>query len=148
MKLLLYLVILSAFYSCKDAHRQTVQNGPVIKGNHLVDSFGKVEFDTSTFKKLDCGLYINSSGIIAYKATDNSRKFDTVKPLDIYLTSVYNLDADSPGDDIREMRLVVDTTTFTVLAGGDFEDKTYVYRFTPMLDGGTIGMSKKEKRRD
>lgn len=71
--------------------------------------------------------------------------FDSTKPVDIYLTTVYNNDGDSPGDDMKSMQLVVDTTTFVILSDGHFEDKNYRYQFTPMMDGGTIAISKKLK---
>lgn len=115
------------------------------RGDHLISAFGKVSFDTSTFTKLNCGLYMNSFEVIAYKAIDNSLKFDSTMPLDIYLTTVYNNDSDSPGDDMKEMRFIVDTATFTIISNGDFEDMNYRYQFHPMSDGGTIGILKKIK---
>lgn len=146
MKHLLIALFLFTFYSCKENQKQDAQTIFTNRGTHLIHTFGKVAFDTSIFRKLNCGLYINSSGVIAYKAIDNSLKFDSTKPLDIYLTTVYNQDSDSPGDDMKALRFVVDTITFAILSNGDFEDRNYRYKFTPMSDGGTIGISKKTKR--
>jgi hypothetical protein len=146
MKYILISLVLFTSYSCQESQNQKTKTISNNKGDHLIDIFGQVNFDTSIFRRLNCGLYINSSGIIAYKAIDNSLAFDSSKPLDIYITTVYNQDSDSPGDDMKEMRLVVDTITFTILSNGDFEDKNYRYKFTPMSDGGTIGISKKPKR--
>ncbi len=137
--------VLLVFYSCQESQHQNSQTIPNSKGDHLVSAFGKVGFDTSVFKRLHCGLYINRSGVVAYKAIDNSLKFDSSKPLDIYLTTVHNQDSDSPGDDMKELRFVVDTITFAILSNGDFEDRNYRYKFTSMSDGGTIGISKKTK---
>ncbi|NCU04020.1 MAG: hypothetical protein GXC73_08540 [Chitinophagaceae bacterium] len=82
---------------------------------------------------------------MAFKAIDNSLKFDSTKPLDIYLATVYNQDSESPGDDMKEIRFVVDTATFVLLTNGHGEDKNYHYQFTPMSDGGTISVSQKRK---
>jgi hypothetical protein len=144
-KLILYSLFLFAFYSCRENQKQAKQVTVIIKGDHLVDAFGKVSFHTSIFRKLNCGLYINNAGVLGYKAIDNSLKFDSIKSLEIFLTTVYNDDSDSPGDDIREMRFVVDTATFEILPTGNFVDKNYFYRFNSMSDGGTIGFSKKKK---
>ena len=143
MRLMLLSIVV--FYSCQESRNPNVQTVANNKGDHLIGAFGKVDFDTSTFNKLNCGLYENSFGVIAYKCTDNSLKFDSTKPLDIYLTTVYYQDSDSPGDDMKELRFVVDTTTFVILLNNVFEDKNYRYQFTPMSDGGTIGILKKPK---
>ena len=145
MRLLTISFLFFGFSSCRNTHKPNVQSVTYTKGDHLIDAFGKVGFDTSTFKKLDCGLYMNNLGVLAYKAIDNSLKFDSTRPLDVYLTTVYNQDSDSPGDDMKEIRFVVDTTTFAMLPNGHFEDKNHHYQFTPMSDGGTITSSKKRK---
>ena len=145
MRLVIIAILLFAFYSCQESRNQNVQTVSNNRENHLINAFGKVGFDTSTFNRLKCGLYINNFGVIAYKATDNSLKFDSTQPLDIYLTTVYNQDSGSSDNDVKEMRSVVDTISFVILSNGDFEDKNYHYRFTPMSDGGTIVILKKTK---
>jgi hypothetical protein len=145
MRLTFFSILLFALNSCQESKNQNARTVSITKGDHLINAFGRVGFDTSTFNRLNCGLSINSLGIVAYKATDSSLKFDSTKSLDIYLTTVYNLNSDSPGDDMKEMRFVVDTTTFIILKNGDFEDKNYNYKFTQMSDGGSIGISKKTK---
>lgn len=62
---------------------------------HLINAFGTVSGDTSKFIELTCGLYINDKGTLAYKAVDNSYGMDTTgkkKPLDVYLTTIYDAD--------------------------------------------------------
>src|SRR5690349_10336136 len=101
MRCALISLVLLIFCSCQENQNQNSQAIPNSKGDHLINAFGKVAFDTSTFIKLNCGLYINNFGIIAYKTIDNSLSFDSTKPLDIYLTTVYNQDSDSTGDDMK-----------------------------------------------
>lgn len=137
--------MLSLLYSCHQNKKQNIQTIATHKKHHLINTFGKVSFDTSAFKKLNCGLYINNFGVVAFKAIDNSLAFDSLKPLEIYLTTVYNQDSGSPGDDMKEIRFVADTTTFVLLPNGHGEDKNYHYQFTPMSDGGTISVSQKRK---
>jgi len=108
---------------------------------HLLNSFGTVAFDTSTFRKLKCGLYINENGTVAYKTIDNSLKFDTIKPIDVYLSTVYNADpSDSLSGGRAKMENIVDTSTLIMLSNGDFKDKKHYYNFNAMSDGGTIAI--------
>src|SRR4051812_43435321 len=63
---------------------------------HLINAFGHVSGDTSKFWELNCGLYLNNKGILAFKAVDNSYRMDTTgkgRPLDVYLTTIYNADS-------------------------------------------------------
>jgi hypothetical protein len=115
MRLIFFSILILAFNSCQENKKQNSQTVSIHKKDHLIDAFGKVDFDTSTFHMLNCGLYINSLGIIAYKAIDRSLKFDSTKSLDIYVTTVYDLNSESTGDKMKEMRFVLDTTTFVLL---------------------------------
>jgi hypothetical protein len=108
---------------------------------HSINAFGSVYGDTSKFIELPCGLYMNSKGSLAYKADDWSHRIDTGYswPLDVFLTTIYYADrSDSINGGLKEMKYVVDTSTFKILGSFYFKDKNQVYDFTPMSDGGTI----------
>lgn len=144
MKVVHLQVLLLVFCSCANDSKKVFSESKTASapaGSHLVNSFGMVGFDTSAFKKLTCGLYINAQGTIGYQAIDNSLKFDTV-PMDIYLVSVYYAD---PHDHINNgqklMKDVVDTNTFEILHDFYFKDKNHVYNYNPMMDGGTIAIN-------
>jgi len=94
---------------------------------------------------MDCGLFINEHGTIAFKAIDNSLGFDTTKPLDVYLTSVYNEDTKSPGDNKILLTNIIDTASILFDSDGNFSDRNYKYVFNKMMDGGTIGLYKKRE---
>lgn len=143
------LVLFFSFSGCQEQQRKSsiIDNSSSIDTNfHDINSFGQVKFgDTSRFYELKCGLYINSEGIVGYQAIDNSnRMMDTTgsrKAHYIYLTTVWGADkSDTINGGQKEMRYVVDTTTFRLL-GLYGIDKNHVYDINPMLDGGTIGIN-------
>ena len=113
---------------------------------HSINSFGIVSGDTSKFIKLQCGLYLNSNGILAYKAADYAYREDTTMdeaPIDVYLTTIYDANvADTINGGLEEMKFVVDTSTFNILGSFYFKDKNHVYDFVPMMDGGTISVNR------
>jgi hypothetical protein len=140
----LTLIAVLPFISCHERREARLYSpDPEQKeaSGHLIDSFGKVGYDQSTFQKIRCGLYVNSKGDLAYKVIDNSMKFDH-KPIEVFLTSVYNADlSDSLNDSRKELKFVIDTGTFKILGDFFFKDKNHIYDFIPMMDGGTIAIN-------
>jgi hypothetical protein len=121
------------------------------KKYHSINAFGSVRDDTSNFERLNCGLYINKNGILAYKAVDNSYRGDSTinggKPLDVYLSTIYYADqSDTIDGGLKEMKDVVDTSTFQILGTFYFRDKNNIYVFNPMSDGGTIALHREIDR--
>lgn len=127
------MFVLIILASCRE-NKSQLDSG---SNDHLVNSFGKVKFDTTSFTQMKCGLYINEAGLIAYKTIDNSLKFSE-KAIDIFLTTVYKQHTDSSSNNIVLLADIIDTTTVTMEPNGDFSDYKYVYDFAPMMDGGTI----------
>jgi hypothetical protein len=152
MRLIVNGLIFFSFFSLtfctdqKEKRNATMASKSIDSTFHYVNSFGHVRGDTSAFTKLKCGLFVNSEGILAYQAVDNSyRMMDTPangKAYYVYLTTVWGADdTDSINGSGKEMRYVADTTTFQLL-GLYGIDKNHVYDINPMLDGGTIGINK------
>lgn len=133
-------IICIVFLACKNPNTPHTQKVPEIKKlvYHLIDSAGLVFPDTSTFYKLNCGLYRNKAGIIGYQAIDKSME----KPEVVYLVSVYYEDLkDTMNGGIMDMNKVVDTTSFEIAGYCYFTDKNHVYNFHRMMDGGTISIN-------
>lgn len=144
MKPLLILAFVFCFTNCSERNEKNKLSESVksVDSNfHKIDSFGTLSPDTSKFVKLLCGLYINSKGILAYKAVDYSYGFD--KPMDVYLSTIYNADlSDSINNGTKEMKDVVDTATFQIIGEFYFKDKNHIYDFSPMSDGGAIEINR------
>ena len=109
-RLILFVCVI--LLSCRNnniADTNTPKNKP---DYILIDSFGSVHPDTSTFKQLHCGLFINKGGVIGYLAIDRSME----RPMKVFLVSIYDADKnDSLHGGIMEMNKVVDTSTFKIL---------------------------------
>jgi hypothetical protein len=142
---MLFLVIAVSCTDTKDVKKVADNSRLHDTVYHKLNAFGCIRGDTSKFVELKCGLYINSDGIIAFPAIDNSYRMDTSadsKPLFIYLTTIYGADPyDSINGGQKEIRFVVDTSTFKILGTFYFKDKNHIYDFNPMVDGGTIGIN-------
>lgn len=141
------IIFFLIFSSCvqQKSKPQSDNVKPVADTNyHLINVLGVVYGDTTKFTKLRCGLYQNTSGVIAFKTVDNTYKMDTTGqsgPLDVYIATIYNADpADSLKGGLKEMQYVVDTSTFEILGWEYFKDKNHVYHFTPRQDGGSISV--------
>ena len=148
MRTLLSIIIIFCLASCTQRnieHKAADASKKVDTNFHSINAFGSVSGDTTKFIKLRCGLYINDKGTLAYKAVDNSYRMDTTgneKPFDVYLTTIYGADlSDTINGGLKEMKYVVDTTTFKILGTFYFKDKNHIYDFNPMVDGGTVAIN-------
>ncbi len=134
---LLFVAILTILSCSTPTNKETNQ---IVQG--VVDSSSQDKTHTNTYRQLACGLFINKSGDIAFKASDNSYKMDTTgnsKPFDVYLTAVWNARPyDTVFESRDELKNVVDTASLEILSWEHFKDKKNVYHFTPMADGGSI----------
>jgi len=112
---------------------------------HEINEFGRIRWDTSKFIRLKCGLYLNNEGIVAYKTINQSyrdEKLEDARDISIYIATIYGADPiDTIDGGQKEMRYVVDTSTFQILGTFYFRDKNHFYDFNPMSDGGTIGIN-------
>lgn len=148
MSPLFFIGFVICLISCAEQNSERTAGGPSIKVDtnfHSINAFGSVSGDSSHFIKLNCGLYINEKGTLAYRAVDNSYVMDTTgneRPSYVYLTTIYYADmSDSINGGLKEMKYVVDTATFKMLGTFYFKDKNHFYDFNPMSDGGTIGIN-------
>jgi hypothetical protein len=98
-------------------------------------NFNGVE-DTLQYHQLQCGLFVDSLGNIAYQTKEiyegegNSRV--------IYLDEIYNVDIDAKEWMGTPMKDVIDTNTFIFLSEVFWKDKNHIYVIEPMSDGGHI----------
>jgi hypothetical protein len=145
MRSISFIIIILTFVTCSTNNDKTKGQSQKEKNDtsyHLTNANGLVHTDTNSFKQLRCGLFINNTGDIAFKASDNSYKMDTTgnsKPFDVYLTAVWNARPyDTVYESRDELKNVVDTATLKILSWEHFKDKKHVYHFTPMVDGGSL----------
>lgn len=93
--------------------------------------------DTVVYKLLSCGLYIGSNGDIGYRSPEIYN--DNFDRRTRYITWVWDADqSDTVNGGLKEMKYVIDTTSFRFLSDLYWADKNHIYGFTPMSDGGTI----------
>jgi DKNYY family len=139
------ILFLSSCFKEKQNNKVKEKSPKVETSFHYINSFGSIKKDTTKFVKLNCGLYINKNGTLAYKALDYSNlgsKDGSDKIIEVYLTTIYNADlSDTIHEGSKEMKFVVDTTTFTIINSFYFKDKNYIYNFSPMWDGGSINLN-------
>ena len=106
--------------------------------HHDINAFSRIFSDTTQFVALGCGLYRNERGVLGFQTINNSDG----KTRLIYLTTIYGADpTDSINGGQKEMRYVVDTSTFKILSAFYLRDKNHIYNFNPMHDGGTIAIN-------
>jgi hypothetical protein len=147
--LILYLVFL--YISCTkktNKIQSSNHNNPYLGDTsiHFISQYGKIIEDSSTFKLLRCGLYINQFNEIAYKshaATDGNIFYPeigyTYTP--IYLTTIYNANKkDIFGTNEAKMNTLIDTASFIKIGYEYFKDKNHIYYFFPMSDGGYFSL--------
>lgn len=92
-------------------------------------------------KKLRCGLYIDHTGDIYFRYLKLLNENGDRAP--VYISWIYGADeADSLNGGLKEMKYVVDTSTFEILNDFYWADKYHVYEFTPMSDGGTVFLNR------
>jgi hypothetical protein len=101
-------------------------------------------------RQLQCGLWINSNGNIAFKEIGFGCELndkDELIEVDRYLTWTYNIHDTIPNDiseDDFQLKFmpsledVVDTASFSILSRYFFMDKNFIYSYTPMACGGHI----------
>ena len=96
--------------------------------------------DTIIYKLLKCGLYFGSNGDIAYRTEEVYN--DNFDKRTRYINWVYGADiTDTVNGGLKEMKYVIDTTTFKFLSVLYWADDKNIYGFTPMSDGGTVYFS-------
>ena len=117
--------------------------------------------DYPPLRQLQCGLWINNLGDIAFKEIgyevdgNDTIRIDSATvvsipnriPVDQYLTWTYHFPVNMP-DNITEdevwskytpaLKNVVDTASFKILSGFFFIDKNFIYSYNPMACGGHI----------
>ena len=106
--------------------------------------------DYPPLRELQCGLWINNIGNMAYKEIGigcelNDEGIDYA--VDRYLTWTYNI-PDSGCDNKSEdefwekcapsLKDIVDTASFKILSRFFFMDKNFIYSYTPMACGGHL----------
>lgn len=123
MRALLFISLIVCLTNCGEHNSESKSKATSKKG------------DTTTFKVLACGLYMDKKGNLAFKTHDFTDQ-------DRYLTDIWYADrTDSINGGLKDMKYVVDTATFKILGTFYFKDKNHVYDFAPMSDGGTIGIN-------
>ncbi len=118
--------------------------------------------DNPPFREMQCGLWINAAGDIAYKDIgceldeeegtwiDSLTFIPDLKPCDYFITWAYDVREEIP-DDISdddftlrfmpELKNVVDTVSFRILSMFYFVDKKHVYFHQVMACGGHIAVA-------
>lgn len=129
--------------------------GQVTDENKDIDTaiFGKrlcedcpTQYDTVFYRLLECGLYYGSNGDLAFKsiATVDDMGGKSV----IYITWIYGADStDSINGGMKEMKYVIDTSTFEFASFFYWTDKDFVYFFSPNSSGGTVYLNNKIDRK-
>jgi hypothetical protein len=96
-----------------------------------------VILDTVVYKLLGCGLYKGSNGDIGYRSSEIYN--DNFDRRTRYITWIYGADQkDTLNGGLKEMKYVIDTSSFRFLSNLYWADKNNIYGFTPTSDGGTI----------
>ena len=116
-----------------------------VKTDSIIHKFRQCEdcpvlSDTIIYKLLKCGLYFGSNGDIAYRTEEVYN--DNFDKRTRYINWVYGADiTDTVNGGLKEMKYVIDTTTFKFLSVLYWADDKNIYGFTPMSDGGTVYFS-------
>lgn len=102
--------------------------------------------DTVIFKRLKCGLYLSSKGDIGYRTEEEY--IDNFDRRTRYITWIYGGEEnDTINAGMKEMKHVIDTSSFRFLSFLYWSDKNNIYGFNPMSDGGTVYLNEKIDRR-
>lgn len=93
--------------------------------------------DTIIYKLLRCGLYKGSNGDIAFRTFEcyNENCDKRIRFVN-WIRGVVEDDTVNGG--LKEMKFVIDTSTFEFLNLYFWADKNHIYGYTPMEDGGSI----------
>lgn len=94
--------------------------------------------DLLSYRRMACGLYMDSRGNILYKTYAPTG--EKGKPLTVYLDHVFNADPKAAEWVGVSMKFVVDTLSFEFLNGIFWRDKNHVYIWDPMSDGGYVSV--------
>lgn len=105
-----------------------------------VSSYGQTVTDND-FTKMNCGLYNNKAGEIAFKSS--CLKDDNGNHTICYATWGYLMDeGDTVNSEIVELKNIVDTNTFIILNEFYCKDRKYVYAIFYTSGGATFNITK------
>lgn len=91
------------------------------------------------WRKLKCGLYINSEGEIGFPSRpDYVFKEQELKGEDKICPNVFLTTIGSEGK--LKLSSIIDTNTFEMLGAGFFKDKSNIYNYYAMCDGGYLNV--------
>ena len=128
--------LFSATLLCGQTTDKQVKSDTMVYGSRQCKDCPLI-LDTVVYTLLDCGLYIGSNGEIGYRSSEiYNDNFDRRTK---YITWVWGVDqSDTLNGGLKEMKYVIDTSSFRFLSDLYWADKNNIYGFTPMSDGGTV----------
>jgi hypothetical protein len=96
--------------------------------------------DTIIYQLLKCGLYLGSNGDLGYRTEEIYN--DNFDRRTRYISWIWGVvEDDSINGGLKEMKFVIDTSSFRFLNDLYWADKNNIYGFNPMSDGGTVYLS-------
>lgn len=138
MRTLFFILTLLFFATllCGQTTDKQVKLDTVVYGSRKCKDC-RVTKDTVVYRRLKCGLYLSSNGDLGYRSQEiYNENYDRRTR---YITSVWDADkSDTLNGGLKEMKFVIDTSSFRFLSDLYWSDKNNVYGFTPMSDGGTV----------
>jgi|GEM_PF-2873928 len=102
----------------------------------IMSSCNPKKENQTAWRKLQCGLYINSEGKIAFPsdaelAESPSLTTGTERCKNVFITHVGT-------DQKQSINSVVDTNSFASLGANYYQDRSNIYSYHPMCDGGYL----------
>jgi hypothetical protein len=141
MKTIIYILtfLFSTTLLCGQSTDKQVKLDTIVYGSKKCRDC-PVIMDTVVYKLLKCGLYLGSNGDLGYRTEEIYN--DNFDRRTRYITWIYGADQnDTLNGGLKEMKFVIDTSSFRFLSDLYWADKNNIYGFNPMSDGGTVYLS-------
>lgn len=138
MKTIIYILtfLLSATLLCGQSTDKQVKMDTIVYGSKKCKDC-PVNTDTVVYKLLKCGLYLGCNYSLGYRTEEIYN--DNFDRRTRYINCIYGANQnDTLNGGLKEMKFVIDTSSFRFLSDLYWADKNNIYGFNPMSDGGTV----------